>query len=162
MPDWDTTERHMGPADADPPAPVDAPAKESAADEFDPRYCVRCRRRLSRAVSDSQGACDDCLNALQELARAPVGSPLAACGIGPNGSPNPVCPGCGSESVTREWVTDWAAKAVDIVSDAAAFAIGALASGPRYGIGHVDRNTEIGTTRIMRHKCLDCGRQWRA
>ncbi|HEY3268937.1 MAG TPA: hypothetical protein VGM37_18630 [Armatimonadota bacterium] len=173
MPEDSKHYRQMGPAEpnageAEPSEPAEAVQQWSPEDEFDPRYCIRCHRRIPIAVSERQGACDDCLDILDHLGSTPISPNPAAYGVGPYGSSHPICPKCGGGNVVREWVTDWLSTAVDIASGGSLLARGAAPTAqalytPFGSVPRVDTTPdEAHTVKTMRHKCADCGFHWKA
>jgi len=119
-------------------------------EEFEPRYCVRCRRPIPLEVSDRQGACDECLAALAALAQG-----LSPEAMPPGPGKSPPCPNCGGLAVVREWRTNWITKAVDIAADVAGFLIRTDQHGPTLD------PTEIGPARVLVYHCMQCDERWR-
>jgi hypothetical protein len=165
MREWDDISRHMGPGEpAREPEPEQTPAPGAApVEELDPRYCIRCRKPISREMSDRQSVCDECLAALDALASGPLPG-----GGHPAGQPPP-CPRCGSPDVEREWATDWVSKAVDVVSGLASFgmevAAGIAAADMRFGSGRGSRLSdpvvESGPVKVLRYHCRTCDDRWK-
>lgn len=135
-------------------------------DDFDPRYCIRCRGRISRQLSDTQDVCDECKAALDALAFGSIGIP-------PRKDRPPPCPRCGSDQVEREWRVDRAARVVDAASGCLcalwtlAFWEGVLMlrwmPGYKPGPGRdTDGVVDSGPLRTLWYCCRRCEHRWKA
>lgn len=130
----------------------------TAEDEFNPRYCTVCHKKIPYIVSERQEMCNPCFAARNvAVQRLPVtGGPYVD-----TGPPVVHCPMCAGTNVEREWKNDWVSTAVDIVSDAAALGAMLFGSGRMYGRpNRVDWNRDVGRVKIMRHRCTDCAYTW--
>jgi len=143
------------------PATPPASAEEwTAEDEFDPRFCTVCHKKVPHIVSERQEMCDECL-AKHGVGMQPL--PVTGTPIGDTTTPAVNCPMCGGTNVEREWRNDWISTAVDIVADATSLGMAILTTSTayRYGrVANVSPNTEIGRVKVMRHRCLTCGHKW--
>lgn len=143
-----------------PPAPQ-APAEEwGVEDEFDPRFCTVCHKKIPHIVSERQEMCDACL-AKHGVGVQPL--PTMESPLGEAGAPVIHCPMCSGTNVEREWKNDWLSTAVDLVADVTSLGAALLTSSTSYGygrMGDMSPNTEIGRVKTMRHRCLTCGHKW--
>lgn len=139
-----------------PPAPDEEGWTDD--DEFNPRYCTVCHKKIPHIVSERQEMCNAC------YARSGHNIALPVTGGEAIGVPSAVmvhCPMCASADVEREWKNDWVSNAVDIVSDAAALGSMLFGSIGMYrGAGRLDWNHDVGHVKVMRHRCLSCGHTW--
>lgn len=144
-----------------PDTPPDTANEEwSAIDEFDPRFCTICHKKIPHIVSERQEMCDECL-AKHGVGIQPL--PTMPDPIGQPGVPVVHCPMCASTDVEREWKNDWISTAVDLVADVTSLGAALLTSTTAYGYGRMSDmspNTDIGRVKAMRHRCLTCGHKW--
>jgi hypothetical protein len=178
MREWDDASRHMGPAapssdidseagparggysdrqdepspDREAEAPREEPKEPEAwTDDFEPRFCVRCHKRIPVIVSERQDACDECLQTLEMLSRGVLPGAMP-----PDPGQMPACPNCGGPEVEREWRTDWVSRAVDVAAEV----VGFFFAHDRYG-NPIDTRSEVGPAKIMGYHCLQCDERWR-
>ncbi|HEY3414545.1 MAG TPA: hypothetical protein VGM51_16020 [Armatimonadota bacterium] len=128
----------------------------TAEDEFNPRYCTVCHRKIPFIVSERQEMCNTCF-----ATRNVAVQPLPVSGV-PFMDTAPIvhCPMCAGTNVERQWKNDWVSTAVDIVSDAAALGTMLFGTIGMYRTNRVDWNRDVGRVKVMRHRCLDCGHTW--
>ncbi len=160
MREWGDPDRSLGPTDPSSGSwdgarePTDGDGSGCAGDwedEFEPRFCVRCRKRIPVLLSERQDACDECLVVLESLARG-----LAPGAMPPGPGEMPACPNCGGRSVEREWRTDWVTRAVDVAADVATFFMRFDGNGVP-----LDAGSEVGPAKVMRYHCLQCEERWK-
>lgn len=122
-------------------------------EDFEPRYCIVCRKQIPWDVSERQDACAECLAGLDTLARG-----AAAEAMPPPPGEMPPCPNCGGRNVAREWSIDWLLRAVDGVTAVVhlALSFAALEHGRT-----VDSGADVGPARTMRYHCRQCGERWK-
>lgn len=130
----------------------------TAEDEFNPRYCTSCHKKIPYMVSERQEMCDACM-AARNFAVQPL--PVTGAPYVDVGPPIVHCPMCAGTNVEREWKNDWVSTAVDIVADAAALGTMLFNRVGMYGgSNRLDWNRDVGRVKVMRHRCLDCGHKW--
>lgn len=119
-------------------------------EDLEPGYCIRCRKPIPRSLAERQGACDECRQELEALARGET--PLL---MPPGPGRTPPCLRCGADEVQREWRADRVSDAVDAVTGVVSLLF------PRRQRACPRPENEVGPARTLEYHCLRCDARWR-
>jgi hypothetical protein len=122
--------------------------------DFDPRYCIRCRKQIPRELSENQGVCEDCQVALETLAAGSLGVP-------PRTDRPPPCPRCGSGDVEHEWVSAWPSRVLFAVGHAMRWVITLALWWSDWWVGGAGSSDSGSPDATLRYRCRVCRQHWK-